>query len=267
MKATNSIYDQPVLIGLCGILLAACEPQDKNSERQRRMPSEHGAVASAAYANIPSVAVKPMGTAATNAGQAVAPVVEAPLFDFAGWAITSNDMLRHRVEIVDQGGVRAVVFGTNSSEIVCEVRDLPTGTQARTMLVLARMDTAVANSILVSYGLLQDRKHCGIAVSHQTRLFFWSYGADLVVPAEPQLARWMCVAFTYDGETGTLFVNGNRMAGSDLALDTVSSPLRIGARGFVGSVAHVRVWNKALTPAEVLAVSGNLLDGLTGREK
>ncbi len=77
-------------------------------------------------------------------------------------------------------------------------------------------------------------------------------------PATLPLNTWSHLAATYDGGTLRLYVNGSQVAGRALAgaMTTSSSALRIGGNAiwgeyFKGLIDEVRVYNRALTAAEV----------------
>jgi glucose/arabinose dehydrogenase/fibronectin type 3 domain-containing protein len=77
---------------------------------------------------------------------------------------------------------------------------------------------------------------------------------------------WTHVAVTYDGSTVRLYVNGTQVA-SQAGLGTIqttTSPLWIGGNNpygeyFVGVIDDVRVYNRALNAAEIIAVRDNPL--------
>jgi glucose/arabinose dehydrogenase len=92
-------------------------------------------------------------------------------------------------------------------------------------------------------------------------------GADRGVDAPAALASgtWTHLASSFDGTTMRMFVNGVQVASTPFAgsVPTSGSPLRIGGNGvwgewFAGLIDEVRVYNRALSAAEVSA------DSLTG---
>ena len=69
---------------------------------------------------------------------------------------------------------------------------------------------------------------------------------------------WAHVATTYDGSTQRIFVNGTQVGtrAQTGAITTSTSPLRIGGNSawgeyFAGRIDEVRVYNRALTAAEI----------------
>jgi len=78
-------------------------------------------------------------------------------------------------------------------------------------------------------------------------------------PANPVNA-WTYEAFTYDGATMRLYINGTAVASRAAtgAIQTTTSPLWIGGNSpygeyFQGMIDEARVYNRALTQAEIQA--------------
>ena len=87
--------------------------------------------------------------------------------------------------------------------------------------------------------------------------------ADRTVNATAALATntWTHLAMTYDGTTMRLYVNGTQVAtrAQTGSIATSTSALRIGGNSvwgewFSGQIDEVRVYNRALTAAEVATV-------------
>ena len=87
-------------------------------------------------------------------------------------------------------------------------------------------------------------------------------GADIISngPAPLPLNTWTHLAVTYDGTTLRLFVNGVQTSNKATtgALVTSTRPLRIGGNAvwgehFAGVIDEVRIYNRALTAAEIAA--------------
>jgi len=78
-------------------------------------------------------------------------------------------------------------------------------------------------------------------------------------PTNP-VNTWTYEAFTYDGATMRLYINGTQVAscGAAGAVQTTTSPLWIGGNSpygecFEGLIDEARVYNRALTQAEIQA--------------
>ncbi|MFI7228439.1 LamG-like jellyroll fold domain-containing protein [Nonomuraea angiospora] len=89
---------------------------------------------------------------------------------------------------------------------------------------------------------------------------YTSSGANAPAASNLPLNTWSHVAATYDGSTLRMFVNGTQVATNPTGgnLRTGTSPLRIGGNSgsgeyFSGLIDEVRVYNKALTAAEITA--------------
>ncbi|GAA4256769.1 hypothetical protein GCM10022255_070920 [Dactylosporangium darangshiense] len=88
-------------------------------------------------------------------------------------------------------------------------------------------------------------------------------GSDKVVtcPTATTLNQWTHIALTYDGATLKLYVNGVQVSSTAKTgtLQQTSNPLSIGGNApygefFKGLIDEARVYNRALTPAEITTV-------------
>ncbi|WP_211370402.1 LamG domain-containing protein, partial [Nonomuraea turkmeniaca] len=87
---------------------------------------------------------------------------------------------------------------------------------------------------------------------------FTSSGANAQAVSDLPVNTWSHVAATYDGSTLRMFVNGTQVATNPTvgSLRTGTSPLRIGGNSgsgeyFSGLIDEVRIYNKALTAAQI----------------
>ncbi|MCF7764990.1 MAG: LamG domain-containing protein, partial [Verrucomicrobia bacterium] len=86
-------------------------------------------------------------------------------------------------------------------------------------------------------------------------------GVNFVMTAGQLVAgRWHHLAATYDGQTASIFIDGNLASSEKIAmrLRPSSFPLTIGQenlpgdpRAFLGLIDEVRVWNRALSAQEI----------------
>lgn len=75
----------------------------------------------------------------------------------------------------------------------------------------------------------------------------------------PETGKWLHVAFTNDGETATLYIDGESVADGAVpgALKSIDDPLRIAQdcdrpnNVFTGMIDEVRLWNRALSQDDV----------------
>ncbi len=101
------------------------------------------------------------------------------------------------------------------------------------------------------------------------RMQFWGADVDFYYRSQD---RWVHFALVYNGEDAILYANGKEVTRRKRDLETsTDNPFQIGRwRGdvFDGKIAEVRIWNRALTPAEIeanmtITLEGNE-DGLVG---
>ena len=92
----------------------------------------------------------------------------------------------------------------------------------------------------------------------------------LLGPSALPLSTWSHLAMTWDGLTVRVYVNGAQVSSSALAgtAMTSTSPLRIGGNGvwpewFSGVIDEVRVYNRALSAAEIAADRDAAVGGAT----
>ncbi len=75
----------------------------------------------------------------------------------------------------------------------------------------------------------------------------------------PETGKWVHVAFTNDGETATLYIDGESVADGAVpgALKSIDDPLRIAQdcdrpnNVFTGMIDEVRLWNRALSEDDI----------------
>jgi hypothetical protein len=79
-------------------------------------------------------------------------------------------------------------------------------------------------------------------------------------PTANPVNAWTDVAFTYDGATLRLYINGTQVASRAAggAIQTTNNPLWIGGNSpygeyFTGLIDEVRIYNRALTQTEIQA--------------
>jgi hypothetical protein len=88
----------------------------------------------------------------------------------------------------------------------------------------------------------------------------WKGDASVVVGAAAAVGAWHHVVYTFDGTTNHMFVDGadkgNSTTSSDSAAMTQAHIGSFGTEHFAGDVDDLRVYNRALSAAEVMALHG-----------
>jgi hypothetical protein len=97
------------------------------------------------------------------------------------------------------------------------------------------------------------------------RLSVWNYQNDEIAGVAPPPPGWHHLAYTFDGTTHRLYVDGAPMAAGTLGTQIgATAALRIGAsnsvgsQAFKGSIDDVWVFSRALAPEEIQQVRGAL---------
>ena len=99
---------------------------------------------------------------------------------------------------------------------------------------------------------------------------------DYAKSGSGNLNEWNNIITTWDGTTFKLYLNGNELTITNSPFISNDTLTYIGASSstivnklWKGGISDIKIWNRALTTAEILLVSQNrpVLDGLTNRWK
>lgn len=162
----------------------------------------------------------------------------------------------------------ALSFNGTSSEVVLQPSATygtwnATGSYSISAWVLVAAFTTDATwmGVISNEGGAMGTNYCGIYIDANQSFAYEANEIPSPGTTTATLNTWQHVAVVQDGTTNKLYVNGTAAAGTRAAQDCSSTfPFRIGSpdgKGgfFNGRVDDVRFYNKALTQAEVTALS------------
>jgi hypothetical protein len=167
-------------------------------------------------------------------------------------------------------GPKCSAFDFDGADRAVQVDDptgLPTGDATRTIALWVKIDAFEHDDEIVAWGADADGQKSAIALKELPdqggpTVFFWGHAADVVSDTTLDTDTWYHVAFTFDGTTGTLYVDGAVVGATGLTLDTAAgTALRIGAGVaatddfFAGDVDDVLIFDRALTADEVASLA------------
>jgi len=229
------------------------------------------------------------GTVATEAPreEVVAPPSAADVI--ASWTNGARDDL-HGIELMSSGSVEVVHstigsafrFKGDNAFMTANVDNLPNGNDDRTIELWFLMDsipTGTEQRVFVAYGTF--------GIGHEMYLlassaefggeYFSNFGRSVPWEPMPSIGKWYHLAVTNEGNRVTLILDGKVVAASNpnsnaLIIDTPKgTPFYVGGipedivtrvqrsydwniKSLAGRIANLRVWNRALSPAEVNAI-------------
>jgi hypothetical protein len=143
--------------------------------------------------------------------------------------------------------------------------DWPAGAEPRSMCAWLKTDDLTATwHFAVAYGSPNTDQAMFIGLNG-TGLYGGGYGNDISVANFWEIGVWHHVALTYDDTTARLYADGVEVASEARSWNLVQGLARIGQQVneaneyWNGSVDDVRIYNKALSPEEVAALSGQTI--------
>ena len=121
-------------------------------------------------------------------------------------------------------------FNGSTYAKVTSLTGLPLGNSPRTFTGWFKLN-GTQNGWLFSYGSLNSGQQCGLFWNGgNLKMNFWM--DDYNVPVSVSVGVWYHVAFTYDGTTGRLYLNGSLVGSYNPSTpNTISAPFYLGQRG------------------------------------
>lgn len=157
---------------------------------------------------------------------------------------------------------QAYTFNGINGTITVANWNILTGNATRTMSVWFKAPIPSGFTMMLSWGLIETNRSSSIGTGTQPLYigFFsvFSHAVGIINPEQFFDNRWHLMTFTHDGSLMNLYLDGALQATTpNVSLNTASSNLVIGAYSpsgggqFNGAIDEVRVYNRALTAAEI----------------
>lgn len=145
--------------------------------------------------------------------------------------------------------------GVNDEMVVTSPSNLPLGNSPRT--IEAWVNPSTAGTVLFGWGTQTTRGMSMIGTGTSGIIYFWGQGADTPSNGTLTLGTWNHIAFTYDGTTVTIYINGVFDTSLQRNLNTHASDLTFSRQPiswwpeYNGALDEVRIWDIALTETEI----------------
>ena len=138
------------------------------------------------------------------------------------------------------------------------ISSIPTGNQSRTIAFWYNVNANTANSAIFSYGTAAANKTFGMYIQDTGRPVFQAYGTDAVFGTDSfAINTWHHAVLTYDGTNVRVYMNGILQDTKPYTLNTSSSAIKFGNNSNTVSLDDLKIYNLALTDAEVLNLFTN----------
>ncbi len=130
-----------------------------------------------------------------------------------------------------------------------------TGIQARTLTAWAKFNQT-NTSVVCGIGL-PDFFQLFEIHAYQNKMTGHRYGSEVIGTTTLSTGVWYHAAFSYDGSTSRIYVNGILENSKDETLNTANTPLTIGKKAYSansnmnGLVSNVNFYNRALSAQEI----------------
>jgi hypothetical protein len=157
---------------------------------------------------------------------------------------------------------RSLRFDGDNDFVELGIRSLPANNQRQSVAFWVNI-TAMPTNNRVCFSMTDGEMGGGSRLKigfKDNRVAAWKGGDDDLVTAPAMSPGWHHYVYTYDGNTHRLYLDGVQRGSSGTAPDTGAvQNARIGAiynnaENFQGQIDEVRVYNRPLTPAEVMAL-------------
>ena len=148
--------------------------------------------------------------------------------------------------------------GSNSSVVVTDAGELPAAYDVQTIscwMYVSATPSAASTAVAVS----GNDSGVYLGYSSSTTFGVWRYNGTLLVSTTtlPTPGAWHFISYTLNNGTHTLYIDGNAVSSSSATTDSGDATTLTagmspgGANYFTGDLAEIRVYSRALNPAEI----------------
>lgn len=147
------------------------------------------------------------------------------------------------------------IFDGNDDYITFNTNTNITGVQSRTLCAWAKFNSTTT-SVVCGIGL-PDFFQLFEIHAYQGKITGHRYGSEVIGTTTLSTGVWYHTAFSYDGATSKIYLNGILENSKNETLSTANTALTIGKKGYSansnmnGFISHVQLYNRALSAAEI----------------
>jgi N-acetylneuraminic acid mutarotase len=159
----------------------------------------------------------------------------------------------------------AFSFNGTSHSIIAPSNNLPIGNSPRSISIWIKSpNMAVGNRMLIGWGKPTHYQMSALALGRgyqpSRQVMYWGWGDDFNINQTLNDNTWYHITFTYNGDKGKLYVNGeldieysinpNTPSGTSLYIANFTTVVS----NFVGIIDDIRIYNRSLTDFEIQSI-------------
>jgi len=164
--------------------------------------------------------------------------------------------------------------GSSQYLTIANPAGLPTSSSARTYCAWVNPTATPNNSVILSQGTASTDNAMGLTLNAtypSTDVSFWSWGTTGYATYTPKINTWQHICGTLSGTTASIYVDGKQIGTGTLpTVNTTLAVLNVGANvnfsnKFTGKIDDVRIYNYALTAAQIRQIAVQVPTNLLAR--
>jgi hypothetical protein len=151
----------------------------------------------------------------------------------------------------------ALIFDGVDDYVISSVNSGISGTASRSICAWAKFNN-ISSSVVCGIGDAAVDNNLFELQAYQNKMIGHPLGSAISSQTTLSTGVWYFAAYTYDGTTCKLYLNGILEASENRVLTTINTPFSLGKKGFNpnsnmnGSISNAQLYNRALTQQEVL---------------